>query len=136
MHAWAGEGGRTFACVVALAAEEGCPLVAVGPEPPEGWGGVRGGDSRLLKQQRRHTIRHNAAEDGFRVACVRARTRELPNARADDSLSCEDHADMPARAGRARIEAGDHLDHSQASRRWTKTAAGKAAAESIQDVAH
>ena len=42
---------------------------------------------------------------------------------------------MPARAGRARIEAGDHLDHSQASRRWTKTAAGKAAAESIQDVA-
>ena len=50
----AGGGGRTFARVVAHAVEDGYTPVAVGPEPPEGWGGARGGDNRLLCCQRAH----------------------------------------------------------------------------------
>ena len=42
--------------------------------------------------------------DDSRVSCARARTCEQPNARENNSLSCDDHGDMRRGLGCARIE--------------------------------
>ena len=121
-------GGRTLAHAVAVAAQEGPPIPPVKAGPSHGLSRAVRSRAHALSGRLLHPV---GTVDGNRVACARARAREPPNARSNASSSREDHGDMRRMLGRARIEAGGHLDHLQASRRWTKTPAGKAAAESI-----
>ena len=121
-------GGRTLAHDVAVAAQEGPPSPPVKAGPSHGLSRAVRSRAHALSGRLLHPV---GTVDGNRVACARARAREPPNARSNASSSREDHGDMRRMLGRARIEAGGHLDHLQASRRWTKTPAGKAAAESI-----
>ena len=70
----------------------------------------RDGQGRALSSARPLGTRDSSrcaerAEDENRITCARARSREQPNARANDSSSREDHGDMRRRLGRARIDA-------------------------------
>lgn len=118
---WAGGGGRTVARVVALAVLEDPPNPAVRWVPFNVKGRAARSRAHALSGQppARHCPDH--AVDGNRVACARGRTREQPNARANDSSSCENRGDMRSSPERGRIE-GQHYRFLQRS--W-RSKAGK-----------
>ena len=104
-HAWAGVGGHTMARFVALAILEHPPSPPVRAGPIHVMG--RAVHSRVHTLSGQPRVRHcpDCAVDGSRVPCACARTREQPNARENNSLSCDDHGDMRRGLGCARIEA-------------------------------
>jgi hypothetical protein len=122
---WAGVSGRTVTRGCALAVQKGPPSPAARPGPLHVRGRVVRFPAHTLTGCAPAVSLRRSRIDQSRVACARARTRELPNARAGDSLSCGEHEDIAALAGRVRIEAGGHLDHWRPSRQSIETAAHK-----------
>ena len=66
--------------------------------------GPRPSDARPTSCWRGEPHGAGGGHHGNRVACVRARAHEPPNARANASLSREDRGDMRRALGRGRIE--------------------------------
>ena len=105
-HAWAGVGGHTMARFVALAILEHPPSPPVRAGPIHVMG--RAVHSRVHTLSGQPRVRHcpDCAVDGSRVPCACARTREQPNARENNSLSCDDHGDMRRGLGCAQCRRG------------------------------
>ena len=77
----------------------------MGPEPREGWGGVRGGGSRHLCCQRGANSVPTAPQMEMASPARAHVLADPPNARANESLSCDGHGDVRSAHGGARIEA-------------------------------
>ena len=106
---WAGMGGRTLACVVALAAQEDPPNPVPRLGPTEATDRAARSRARTLSGQPRCAKLPRHTVDGNRVACARARTREPPNACANASPCRDDRNDMRHALARARHMKCNHL---------------------------
>jgi hypothetical protein len=94
--------GRTFARIVSFAVQEGPPSPAVRLGPTKAVGRAARSRAHALSGQ---AEARKSCRRGNYATCTRARPWDLPNACANESLSCGDHEDMRRVLGRARIEA-------------------------------
>ena len=82
------------------------------PPVPAGEDGAHSRNGQGLTLESAHPLRSASASrslrNGNRVACARARARELSNGRAKHSSSCEDRDEMRHALGRARVKGCAH----------------------------